>query len=98
VINPFGDETKSQWANQPTKQVTEGKIVASLSTLIQFFIWNTRLECVNSKQQTLHTMEAEGATLVQFHFFLTSAQYGGECSSSRSGRFNPAKTTPVPNE
>jgi hypothetical protein len=53
---------------------------------------------VNSKQQTLQAMETEGAKEVQLHFFLTSAQGGGECSYSRSGRFNPVKTPPVPNE
>ena len=92
---------KKRSRNQPTKQVTQGEdLRRHLCLLSVIFSYGTHILNVRRdkfKTAPLHTMEAQGATEVQFHF-LTATQDGRECSSSRPGRFNPVDTPPVPKE
>jgi hypothetical protein len=88
VLNPFRDETKSQWTNQPTKQVTQREDLRHhlflFSVILSYGTQSLNVQRSKFKTAPVHAMEAWGAMDVQFHF-LTSAQDGGECSTSRPG-------------
>jgi hypothetical protein len=53
---------------------------------------------VFERAKTVFTSEASatvfGGVDVQIHVFLTSALVGGECSTSRPGRFTPGERAP----